>query len=138
MITIGFIAASIAAGISLVFLTRMVTPPEAAQISDAGFGGWIIGATILFSSLAGYVAFFPAIVIILYSEFTARRGWLFYALAGGAIAAVVPLALTVFQGSGEPSETPFLAMGIATGMIGGLTYWIVAGRNAGNWLPNQG
>ncbi|MEX3011750.1 hypothetical protein [Hoeflea sp. TYP-13] len=137
MITIGFVAASLAAGIALAFLTRIITPPEAAQLSDAGLGAGLVIAAFAFSSMTGYVAFFPAMIIILYSEFTRRRDWLFYALTGGAIAAIAPLIITVIRSTGRPTDFEFLFMSIATGMIGGLAYWLVAGRSAGNWLPVQ-
>lgn len=137
MITVGFIVASLAAGIALALLTRIVTPPEATELSNAGFDRWLIVATITFSSLTGYVAFIPAMIVILYGEFTSRRDWLFYALAGGLIAAFAPLILTLLRGTGQPVDLEFLAMSLAAGMIGGLAYWLVSGRKAGNWLPGN-
>ncbi len=32
---------------------------------------------------------------------------------------------------------PRLAGAIAAGIVAGLTYWLVAGRNAGRWLPSE-
>lgn len=137
MITVGFVAASIAAGVSLAFLTRVITPQEAGELSGAGFRDWMIVAAIAFSSWAGYVAFFPGMAVILYGEFTRRRDWLYYAVAGGVIAVAVPLFITLVGGENRPLETEFLAMSLAAGMIGGLAYWLVSGRNAGSWLPGE-
>lgn len=137
MITIGFIAASIAAGVSLAFLTRVITPQEAGELSGAGFDGWMVVATIMFASWTGYVAFFPGMAVIFYGEFTRRRDWLYYAVAGGLIAILAPLFITFVWGDSRPSESEFLVMSLAAGMIGGLAYWLVSGRNAGNWLPSQ-
>ena len=137
MITIGFVAGALAAGIALAFLTRIITPPEAAELSRAGFDRWMIVATIVFSSWTGYIAFFPAMFVILFSEFTSRRDWLFFTVAGGLIAVYAPLVITLVWGSNRQSETEFLTMSLASGMIGGLAYWLVSGRNAGNWLPNR-
>lgn len=137
MITVGFIAASIAAGVCLAFLTRFITPREAGELTGAGLGSWMVVATIMFSSWTGYVAFFPGMAVILFGEFTRRRDWLYYAIAGGLIAILVPLFIVFFGSDSRPSETEFLVMSLAAGMIGGLVYWLVSGRNAGNWLPSQ-
>ena len=137
MITVGYVAASVAAGVSLAFLTRFITPQEAGELAGAGFRDWMIVAVIAFSSWAGYVAFFPGMAVILFGEFTRRRDWLYYAVAGGVIAVAAPFFITLVWGENRSSETEFLAMSLASGMIGGLAYWLVSGRNAGNWLPGQ-
>lgn len=137
MITIGFIAASIAAGVSLAFLTRMITPQEAAELSGSDFSGWMIIATLMFSSWTGFIAFFPGMAVIFYGEFTRRRDWLYYAVAGGLIAVVAPLFIAYVWGAGPRSKSEFVLMSLAAGMIGGLAYWLVSGRNAGSWLPSE-
>lgn len=137
VITAGFIAAAIVAGTSLAFLTRIVTIQEAGQISDAGLGAGLVVAAFAFASLTGYVAFIPSVVIILYSEFTRRRDWLFYALCGGAIAAIAPLIIVLVRSGTRTGGYEFFFMNIAAGMLGGIAYWMVAGRNAGNWLPDE-
>ncbi|MDA4845511.1 hypothetical protein [Hoeflea poritis] len=136
-ITAGFIAAAIVAGTSLALLTRIVTIQEAGQISDAGFGAGLAVAAFALASLTGYVAFIPSVVIILYSEFARRRDWLFYALCGGAIAAVAPLIMILIDSGTRTGGSQFFFMSIAAGMLGGIAYWMVAGRKAGNWLPKQ-
>lgn len=137
MITLGFIAASIAAGVSLAFLTRYITPQEAGELSGSEFGGWMIVATLMFSSWTGFIAFFPGMAVIFYGEFTRRRDWLYYAIAGGLIAVVAPLFIAYVWGTGPPSQSEFVLMSLAAGMIGGLAYWLVSGRNAGSWLPSE-
>lgn len=136
MITVGFILASIAAGVALAFLTQIITPREAAELSGPGSNGWLFVAAVAFSSVTGAVAFFPAMAVIFYGEFTRRRDWLYYAIAGGLIAVFAPILITLIRSSGRPSDIEFMAMSLAAGMIGGLAYWLVSGRNAGNWLPS--
>ena len=136
MITVGFILASIAAGVALAFLTQIITPQEAAELSGPGRNRWLFVATIAFSSLTGSIAFFPAMAVILYGEFTRRTDWLYYAVAGGLIAVVAPMFITLIRSSGRPTDIEFMAMSLAAGMIGGLAYWLVSGRKAGNWLPS--
>ncbi|WP_419906936.1 hypothetical protein [Hoeflea sp.] len=136
IITAGFACAALVAGTALALLTRIVTIQEAGQISDAGLGAGLVVAVFAFASLTGYVAFFPSVVIILYSEFTRRRDWLFYALCGGIIAALAPLAYALIGVATDTGGNDFVVVSVAAGMLGGITYWLVAGRNAGNWLPD--
>ena len=137
LITAGFIAASVVAGTSLALLTLVVTLEQVSQISDGGFRAGLFIAALFFSSMTGYIAFFPSILVILYSEFTRRRDWLFYALCGGAMAAIAPLIVMLLRSGPAGSGFDFFFMNVAAGMLGGLAYWAVAGRGAGNWLPQQ-
>ncbi len=136
MITLGYAAAAVTAGVSLALLTKFITPQQAGYLADSGFDfGLLIGAVAL-GSLAGYVAFVPAMLVILVAEVAKRRDWLFYALAGGAIAAAAPLLIALFTGPDRGAPTDFALMSLAAGMIGGTAYWLIAGRGAGNWLPS--
>lgn len=137
VITLGYAAATVAAGVSLALLTKAVTPQQAGHLADSGFdAGLIIGAVAL-GSLAGYVAFFPAMLVILYAEFTGRRDWLFYALAGGVIAAAAPAIVSFAAGPNHADPLDFALMSLAAGMIAGSAYWLIAGRGAGRWLPSE-
>jgi hypothetical protein len=115
-----------------------------ASLRALGFDGYdtpqaLTGAlafSIPFVALfVSYFAFLPSLPTILAAETFGWRSWLFYALAGAAIAlAIVAVA---FQAS-EPGDNPFSdtrlsAAVIGGGIVGGLAYWLVAGRFAGNW-----
>ena len=137
MITLGYAAGAVAAGVSLALLTKFITPEQAGELAHTGFDvGIMFLSAVLLASLAGYVAFVPAMMVILYAEFARRRDWLFYALAGGVIAAIAPLIETLVIGSDQQTPMDFTVMSLASGMIGGIGYWVVAGRGAGNWLPS--
>lgn len=136
MITLGFVAASITAGIALALLTRFITLQEAGQLSNAGFDFGLVVGALGFASLVGYVAFVPALLVIFYAEVTKRRDWLFYALAGGIIAAVAPFLVAVILQPADHAQLEFALMTTAAGMIGGIVYWLFAGRSAGHWLPS--
>lgn len=85
-----------------------------------------------------YFAFFPSLAAILLAELLGGRGWLLHALGGMAVAVV---ALGLFWLTAEhalddlaASETSrFAAFVMGGGMVGGLAYWLLAGRAAGNW-----
>jgi hypothetical protein len=92
-------------------------------------------------------AFLPAAVAIGLSEALGWRDWLTYALAGAAVALVVTAAGRYgIDGSvlieppgpprpsqGVPGGTSAFVETIAAGLVGGIAYWFVAGRGAGNW-----
>jgi hypothetical protein len=93
--------------------------------SVVGVGAAIIGA----------VAMLPALLVIALAEGLALRSILVYAVLGGALA----LALTYGLDFAGYIETPDsrLARGhevlAASGIAGGLVYWLFAGRKAGSW-----
>ena len=80
------------------------------------------------ASLFGKMIFLPAIIVIVIAEAFSFRAWVFYAITGGFIAVYVS-----FQGVDIQTEwqTNWLMGDVATGMVAGLAYWLVAGRKAG-------
>jgi len=93
--------------------------------SVVGLGAVFIGA----------IAMLPALLVIALAEGLALRSILVYAVLGGALA----LALTYGLDFAGYIETPdsHLARGhevlAASGIAGGLVYWLIAGRRAGIW-----
>ena len=133
-ITAGFVCAAFAASLF-------------ANVLLLGLSGWretapaILDGPIYFTvpflaAFFGYHAFGPAFVAILIAEYLALRDWLYHALAGAAatIAALVLAWQRDLPGAGN--ALPILSM-VACGMVGGLAYWLVAGRSAGEWLHGR-
>ncbi|KRA00409.1 hypothetical protein ASD64_02275 [Mesorhizobium sp. Root157] len=141
VILIGYAAAALAASafIHLLFLGAAGFQPDESTAYVVGPLLFSIPFTALF---VGYFAFVPAGVAIVVSEILGLRNWLFYALAGAAIGvAVVALFWqSPMPGGGFETEidstfmTPrFIASMIGSGIVGGIAYWLVSGRWAGNW-----
>jgi hypothetical protein len=98
----------------------------------------IVVIIIVAATIMGVVGALPTALIVVIAEAFAWRSVLFYAAAGGA------LALALSYGFGLPSgiddivqpgvylaqERQLLA---ASGIAGGLVYWLFAGRRAGSW-----
>jgi hypothetical protein len=148
VILIGYVAASVAASAFLNLVTvGAIFPADELPTIVAG----TFFTTLFVAPFVAYIAFVPSVVVILLAEFFGRRDWLTYALAGGVVGIVV---LGFFwQAAGnmydvadalteaaQPLETrqqltdPFVAMlMIGAGMVGGVAYWLVAGRMAGDW-----
>jgi hypothetical protein len=96
----------------------------------------VIAATV--AAIMGYYAALPTALVIVFAEAFGWRSALLYAAAGGA------LALALSYGFGPPNgidtitqpeafgaiELRLLA---ASGIAGGLVYWLFAGRRAGSW-----
>jgi O-antigen/teichoic acid export membrane protein len=133
----GFFVACIVTGAALAMMTQLITPADVRAIGNtATLTGMMIGVLAV-ASITAYAAMLPAMFIVLFAEIRSRRDWLFYCLSGGFIA-ILCLGFVVLnpqQDRGPSLE--FFAITIVAGMLGGIAYWIVAGRRAGGWLPRQ-
>ena len=93
--------------------------------SVVGVGAAIIGA----------VAMLPALLVIALAEGLALRSILVYAALGGVLALALSYGLD-FAGYIGPPDSPLTHQRevlAASGIAGGLVYWLVAGRKAGSW-----
>ena len=128
VILFGFFCASLCASAFLHFLVfgaLSLTGEEIAFVS----GGMVV--TVPFLALfVGYLAFLPGFVAILFAEILARRDWLYFAIAG-AINGLAVAWTNGFGHVGDMDSTTIATGFAATGIVGGLCYWLVAGRSSG-------
>ena len=101
------------------------TDPDALNIV-LGFG---------FIFLSGF-ALLPAMIVVLITEAFYIRGVLAYAVGGAIVGAACYLGLIPF----DPETLHFdgivrrhLEIMTGAGIVAGLVYWMIAGRNAGAW-----
>lgn len=138
----GYITASLAASafIHLLVLGAAGFEPDSAPAFVVGSLFFSVPFTALF---VGYFGFIPAMAAILIGEIFGLRSWLFHALAGAAVGAAV---IATFWQTGwmldsqaqagidpEFSASRLVGLIVGSGIVGGLAYWLVAGRWAGNW-----
>ena len=133
VILFGYIVASLAASafLNVLFLASLGYAPEHAHPTATASLYFSIPFVALFIA---YFAFMPAAIVILISEILSRRDWLFYALAGGIVAAV--FLGFVHQNADinfDVTDPHAIAAVIGCGMVGGIFYWLSAGRWAGSW-----
>ena len=133
VILFGYIVASLAASafLNVLFLASLGYAPEYANPTATASLYFSIPFVALF---VAYFAFMPAAIVIVISEIFRRRDWLFYALAGGIVAAV--FLGFVHQNADinfDITEPRAIAAVIGCGMVGGIFYWLSAGRWAGSW-----
>jgi hypothetical protein len=133
IVMVGYVLACVAA--SIVIAVGTLTPdwdqmvpqgmPAVAIWALVGLGAAIIGATALL----------PALLLIALTEGFAWRSIVLYGALGGVLALGLTYGID-FAGyiRGPDSmlahEREVLA---ASGIAGGLVYWLFAGRNAGSW-----
>lgn len=133
LILVGYVAAVLAASafIHLLFLGSAGFLEEDVRP--------VAGAAMLFSVpfvalFVAYFAFVPSVIAIGLAELLGRRDWLSYALFGAAVGiAFIAAASGNVEGGYDLTRTP-IALGIVgAGMVGGIAYWLTAGRWAGSW-----
>jgi len=135
VVMFAFLMACLVAAIVLQICILMPFWGTRAQ-PDVGSGVFqlLVGFSFFFISL---LALLPAIAVIAVAEAFRLRSVVFYAAAGGL------LAFALGHGLGFISMPPDLATGpwveafAASGIVAGLAYWLIAGRDAGRWCERR-
>jgi hypothetical protein len=133
VILLGYCIASLAASafLNVIFLAHAGFRPEDTR--------WVAAGSLVFSipfvaMFVAYFVFLPSTVVILVAEILSRRDWLFYALSGGAVAGVfLAFVHESADRNFEVTDTSAILAVIGGGMVGGIFYWLSAGRWAGSW-----
>jgi len=134
VILFGFLAACLVAGMIVV---GAVLYPE---FSDLGNGpidpsafNIVLGFGFIF--ISGF-ALLPAMIVVAITEAFYIRGLLGYAVGGAIVGLACYLGLVPF----DPATLRFegivcrhLEIMTGAGIVAGLVYWMIAGRNAGAW-----
>ncbi len=134
VILFGFLAACLVAGMIVV---GAVLFPE---FSDLGSGPVNSGSLNImlgfgFIFISGF-ALLPAMIVAAITEAFCIRGALTYAVGGGLVGLACYLGLVPF----DPATLRFdgivrrhLEIMTGAGIVAGVVYWMIAGRNAGAW-----
>ncbi|MEH2623669.1 Kef-type K+ transport system membrane component KefB [Bradyrhizobium sp. AZCC 1719] len=134
VILFAFLAACFVAGMIVV---GAVLYPEFSDLGggpiDQGALNVVLGFGFIF--LSGF-ALLPALVVVLITEAFCIRSVLAYAVGGAIVGAACYLGLVPF----DPETLTFdgivrrhLEIMTGAGIVAGLVYWLIAGRNAGAW-----
>src|SRR6201996_5124507 len=134
VIFFGFLAASLVAG--MVVVASVLFP----EFSDLGAGPVdqsviqiLIGFGFIF--ISGF-ALLPAMIIALITEAFSIRGVLAYAIGGALVGVAAYLSLVPFDTDTlrfEGIVRRHMEIMTGAGIVAGLVYWMIAGRNAGVW-----
>jgi hypothetical protein len=139
MMFVGYVWACIAA--SLVLALGTLTPQWNAFFASFGLQSpqaqsaamWTVvglGALAIFA-----IGLLPTLLIVVITEGFALRSVVIYGVIGGALALTMAYGLNfgdiiAAADSGASREREVFA---ASGIAGGLVYWLFAGRRAGSW-----
>ena len=134
VILFGFFAACLVAGMIVV---GAVLFPESSDLGtgpiDQGALNILLGFGFIF--LSGF-ALLPAMIVVAITEAFYIRSALAYAVGGGLVGLACYLGLVPF----DPATLRFdgivrrhLEIMTGAGIVAGLVYWMIAGRNAGAW-----
>ncbi len=135
LILAGYAAACVAASLFLVALVLSPLGWTAEELPYALTGSLLVVVPFV-ALFVAYFAFVPASVAVLVLEATSLRDWLWNALAGGGVGAAVYIAIWSVPADRTElpvGDTALMLAFAATGIVGGLAYWLVAGRAAGEW-----
>jgi phosphotransferase system glucose/maltose/N-acetylglucosamine-specific IIC component len=135
VIFFALIAAIVAAGIVLAI--GIIAPDWSGVDSDPFERVSFFIVSFFATSFVGAVAMLPALVVVIISEAARLRNFLYYGVGGALV------GLASYYGSdisvrleNTTDVAPVgnaLQLAAAAGIVGGIVYWLIAGRNAGRW-----
>jgi len=129
----GFFAACFVAGAVVVF--ALVFPEMELQTLDLDSGTVNVIFGIGFMLISGF-ALVPALIAVLITEAFSIRHILVYAIFGGLAGLGCYLAFIPFDTGTMTFEgivRRHAEVMVGAGILGGVVYWLIAGRNAGVW-----
>jgi hypothetical protein len=135
VIFFALIVATMAAGLALAI--GIISPDWAGADSDPFERVSFFVFAFFATSFVGAAATVPALVLIVFAEAARMRSLLYYGVGGAVV------GLAAYFGSDISSRLEnttdvvpvghALQLAAAAGIIGGLIYWLIAGRRAGAW-----
>jgi hypothetical protein len=134
---VGFVLAVIAGAITLFFIgSRWAAQEVASQMPEhadeaSRFMSEALGMFAFIFTIAPVLTLAPAVVAIVVGELARIRSALYYVLAGGAAAGVMPLIASRQEAAESATyNAPYFAIMATAGFAAGLIYWLIAGRRA--------
>jgi hypothetical protein len=138
VIFFAFIVAAMAAGIVLAI--GIVSPEWTSGDSDPFERVSFFVFAFFATSFVGAAAMLPALVLIVFSEIARMRSIIYYGVAGAVVGLAAYFGSDISARLDNTTDmTPVghaLQLAAAAGIIGGLAYWLIAGRRAGAWRAN--
>jgi len=138
VIALGFLAACLVAGTIIVVAVLF---PEFSDLGTGPVDQGVFQILIAFGFIfvSGF-ALLPASIIALLTEAFSIRSVLAYALGGAVVGAacylsLVPYDTDAWQFNGIVRRHMEIMTG--AGIVAGLIYWMIAGRNAGAWRASS-
>ena len=132
VIIVALIVASLAAGVALVI--GIIAPDmDSDRVERVSF---FVGSFFA-TGFYGAVAIVPALVLIGLGEALRMRSFIYYGAAGVVVAVASYYGCNISAMLENTTDVPpvehALLLAAGAGIIGGVVYWLIAGRQAGGW-----
>jgi len=135
VIFFGLIVAIMIAGITLVI--GIIAPDWTGIDSDPVERVFFFIASFFATSFVGAVAILPALIVVVLAEIARMRSFIYYGVGGALIGLASyfgsDISVRLENTTDVAPVNSALQLAAAAGIIGGLAYWLIAGRNAGRW-----
>jgi len=134
LVFLGFVLAAIAGTVTLLFVgSRWAAQEMASQMPDnpdemSRLINEALGMIAFIFTVAPVLTLAPAVIAIVVGELARIRSLLYYVLAGGAAAAVMPLIAARPEAEAATYNAPYFSIMATAGFAAGLVYWLMAGR----------
>lgn len=136
-IAIAFVLSLIAGAATLFFMgSRWAAEQVSSYAPDdpdeiARFLNEALGVMAFVFTVAPVLTLAPAVAAVVVGEVARIRSLLYYVVAGGAAAAVMPyIAAPQEAAQNTAYATPYFTLMATAGFAAGLVYWLLAGRRA--------
>jgi hypothetical protein len=136
LVFIGFVLAVAAGAVTLFYIgSRWAAQEVSSHMADhpdemSRFMTEGLGMIAFLFTVAPVLTLAPALVAIVVGELARIRSLLYYVLAGGAAAAVMPLIAVRPETEPATYNAPYFSIMATAGFAAGLVYWLLAGRRA--------
>jgi hypothetical protein len=133
VIVLALIAALIVAGIAVAF--GIIAPDWRGVDSDPIERATFFIVAFFATSFVGMAVILPAFAVIAVAEVMRLRSFLYYGIAGGLLGLASYFTSDISARLENTTDVipvgHLLQLAAAAGILAGLTYWLLAGRNAG-------
>jgi H+/Cl- antiporter ClcA len=135
VIVFALVVACMAAGVALAI--GIIAPDWAAMDYDPVERVQFFAVSFFATSFIGAVAMAPAFLLIVLAEAVRIRSFIYYGVAGALVGLASyfgsNVSLRLENTTDMPPVDHALQLVAAAGIVGGVVYWLIAGRRAGAW-----
>ncbi|MEH0070533.1 translation initiation factor IF-3 [Pannonibacter sp. Pt2-lr] len=103
-------------------------------LQDPVMAGAVTGTALVSAAFLGALAFAPSFIAIALAEILRLRSAVYHVGLAGVIAAGLwIMGDSAMISNGHAGWLPGTTVALAAGFVGGIIYWLIAGRTSGCW-----
>lgn len=129
----GFVVACLAASLFVNVLFASTVVAVIPELSEAARPTLFVTVPF-FALIIANLSFGAFLLVAVAAELLGWRSWLAHALAGAPVALYAGWRMAAaLDAPAATTDTGLMLLTLAAGLVGGIAYWAIAGRNAGLW-----